>query len=171
MTDLIVAKSIVVLASALTATLTGIAGVVAVLDPSIQNIAVAFIGAVVTITTVVFAFKTAALNRKAVELDAKIKDVEKQSNGMKDALLLAGARASRAEGQIEGRKDQKLEDLYVKQVPATGGEAANTAKVAEIIAVVDTNVREVDKKVESIDENVKEVHETVVKQTEIKTKT
>lgn len=112
-----------------------------------------------------------AQSEKTAALDIKIKDVEKSSNGMQAALLTAGARASFSEGKEIGRQSQKLEDQASMRIPAAGGESANTAKVAEIIAVVDNNVREVDKKVEVIDENVKEVHETVVKQTEIKTKT
>lgn len=117
-----------------------------------------------------------AQSEKTTALDIKIKDVEKSSNGMQAALLVAGARANLAEGKEQGRNAQKLEDqshllrAFATPSPAASGESANTAKVAEIIAVVDANVKEVDKKVEVIDENVKEVHETVVKQTEIKTK-
>lgn len=163
-----------------------IATILAVMDVSVANIILAVITLIGIITPIYFKYKTDALNKKAelldkkaddidkktVVLDVKIKEVEKATNGMQSALLLSGARASRAEGEIAGRERQKLEDLRqpAAQAPVASVESANVAKVAEIIHAVDKNVRAVDKKVEVIDGNVQEVHEAVVKQSENQTK-
>lgn len=86
------------------------------------------------------------------------------AKGVSDEKIVQTSQATALKlAAIEGRGS-------VTQAPGVSSEAANTAKVAEIISVVDENVKAVDKKVEVIDENVKDVHGIVVKQTEIKTK-
>lgn len=90
---------------------TGVITTVAVIDPNVSTIALALIGAVVTITTIVFAFKTASLNAKLKLQEEKIKvqdvkvaEVIKTSDGMKDALMRATAKASEAEGMVKGQQ-------------------------------------------------------------------
>lgn len=79
------------------------------IDPSWPTMITAFFGAVVTITTLYFAFKTATLNAKIAAAekkletqDVKIADVIKTSDGMKDALVKATADASLAKGVLAG---------------------------------------------------------------------
>lgn len=141
--------------------------VVAVIDPAVKDIVLAIVSAAVILIPIYFKFKTDALK-------GKIQEVERAANGMQTALLAAGARANLAEGKQLGRDAQKIEDQATAlgreqsiRPVATAGDAANTAKAAEIIAVVDKNVKVMAKGVEVIDHNVEEVHEAVVK--EIKT--
>lgn len=125
MTDLIAAKLIATTSSAIVLG----AGFVAVLDPAITNIALAVIAAVVALTPVVFAFKTAALTKKLADAekklemhDIKIADVVKTSDGMKTELVNATALASRAEGLIAGIAQAEGKAAIVAAAKAEGKE-------------------------------------------------
>lgn len=105
---------------AITSLTAGCVAVIAVIDPSIQNISVAAIGAVVTITTVVFAFKTAALNKKLVAHDAKIQEVIKTSDGIKDALIRSTSKASLAEGVLIGVEKAEAKAAMIAEAKFEG---------------------------------------------------
>lgn len=133
MTDLIAAKVIATTSSAIVLG----AGFVAVLDPAITNIALAVIAAVVALTPVVFAFKTAALTKKLADAekklemhDIKIADVVKTSDGMKTELVHATAIASRAEGIVAGLAQAEGKAAIVAAAKAEGREEQNDPRGA-----------------------------------------
>jgi hypothetical protein len=109
------------------ATSSALTTIALIVDPSITSIVTVSIGAIVTIVTVVFAFKTAELNKRITENDKRvaqhdveIKEVIKTSDGMKDALVKATALASYAEGVIGGVAQAETKSAVVTMAKAEG---------------------------------------------------
>lgn len=105
MTELVVAKT--------TGATVAVAVVVALIDPAVQSIVVAAIGAVVAVTTIVFGYKTAALNKKLAEHDVKITEVIKTSDGMKDALVRVTGESKLAEGILRGKSEERATQAVI----------------------------------------------------------
>lgn len=122
----------------------GAVTVVAVMDPSVTNIALAVIGAAVALTPVYFKYRTdllkskveaaekkiAASDQKLIQHDVEIKDVTKTSDGMKTELVEATRQASLALGVLEGIKQAEAA-ATVKTLAVAQGVAQEKAAEQE----------------------------------------
>lgn len=92
----------------------------AVIDPSVTSILLAAIAAAVVIIPLWFKYKTDSMQSKLKEHDAKIAEVIKTSDGMKDALVKATGQAARSEGVLAGVEQAEVKAALIKAAEASG---------------------------------------------------
>ena len=70
----------------------------------------ALLGAAISpVLVAYFAYKQAQIAKKVAHIDEKVEVIHTATNSMKDALVLATAKASLAQGKAEGRAEKKAE--------------------------------------------------------------